>query len=204
VTPAVEELLMRHLDGELDLAGEQEALALLERSAEARAFLRDLRVVGDMVRDVADARGEGVGEVADAVMARVAAELPKGLSVVGGTAGGGGAPRRLFRGGVSPVAAWGMAGATSLAIAAAVALYLSTQPAPAPSIARSPAPTITAERQTVVAAETVPEARDPEGGASIESVDFGTHSGAIFVVATGTPVLWMNDGEPDHDRMMPL
>jgi hypothetical protein len=44
----------------------------------------------------------------------------------------------------------------------------------------------------------VAQAEDPEGGPSIESVDFGTQNGTIFMVPSGlelTPVLWMDDDD---------
>ncbi|HYP75128.1 MAG TPA: hypothetical protein VER12_04200 [Polyangiaceae bacterium] len=86
------------------------------------------------------------------------------------------------------------------------------QPAGAPSgeqAQRTPtdgstSPSATAPELSVAAVLEAVGEEPPPAPATIESVDFGSNTGEVFVVSTDsseTPVVWMpDDGEPDEDN----
>lgn len=195
--------LGRYLDGDLSAAERTEFEAWLGASPEGRTYLRELQVLGDVVRAVEEERGANAPDLADLILARVGRD--------GGAAHTAPEARGLARG--SSGVRWlrlapplGLA----LAAAAAVALFLRGPDEQGVRGASS------AVAVAVGTPETEPSARghelagssDPETGASIESVDFGAQNGTIFMVAGGadvTPVVWLVDEpEPARDRMAPL
>jgi anti-sigma factor RsiW len=184
-----EDRLMRYVDGDLD---EEQALAVeewLAQSSEARAFLRDLSLIGREVRSIAEEYGKRSGPITDDVMSRIMQE--------GGLRGGparAAAPRERRIHTVLP--AVGLA----FAAAAAVAIYLKPHHTiPVESVRNDPSATTAPEPFSATSVSSmVAQAEDPEGGPSIESVDFGAQNGTIFMVPSGpelTPVLWMDDDD---------
>jgi hypothetical protein len=108
--------------------------------------------------------------------------------------------------------------AVSLAIAAGAALLIGTQERgshefeqAAPNSSSTPAqpPSMSAAPERVALAEATPDAAELDAAAAIESVDFGSSAGSIFL-AEGegeetTPVVWLVDEpHPDPSRMEPL
>jgi hypothetical protein len=166
-------------DGELEPELSAAVRAELERDPSAQGELASLALVGELVREVHARRAKDV-DLTDSILARVRAEPPRvprpaRIDVP--------ATRRWER--VAP------AGAV-LALAAMVALfvtsYRATLPEPPPVTA---APT-GSPHPVVASVENLPsEAR--EIGVSIQSVDFGSTQGAIFMVPGGesdTMVVW--------------
>lgn len=184
---------MQYLDGELAPAETAEAERLLEDSAEARAFLEQLEGVGQVVRAVGLERAAAAPDLTDAILARVNAEVS--------SAPGGARVHFLRR-------AWAPLGAVALAAAAMAAVFLRPVPGVVPTPVQS-APVAQVESQPEVAAYSAAPA-DPEGeeeGAEIESVDFGSRAGTIFMVASGpqvTPVVWLTDEALPGSKMAPL
>jgi len=178
---AAQERLMRYVDGELD----DEEVALVERwlseSAEARVLLGDLETIRGGIRSLADERGARSGDLTGAVMARI--QRDQGVR-----------RRRIL--GIVPAVGLG------LAAAAAVVAFLRPHPGPGAAALETARVAVSQEPSmadpSTVALETA--AADPDPGASIESVDFGSQNGAIFLIASGpevTPVVWLtDDGDP--------
>jgi anti-sigma factor RsiW len=192
--------LMQHFDGELSESEAAEMERLLAESPEARALLRDFDVIGRTLRDAAEERGVAAADIADRVMAQIEAEPPRRASVV--------VPlRRRTR-----VATLAPALVLAFAAAAAVMLLVRREP-PQPLVKEDDQIAQLEELIPSAAPEPPPEAvasvdeddlDDFEPGASIESVDFGSENGTIFMVPSGpdsTPVVWMSD---DSDRMEAL
>jgi anti-sigma factor RsiW len=203
VSAPSDERLMRYFDGELEADEAREVEAWLEHSPDGKLMLVGWGRVGDAVRAIGDDVGTAGADIADAVMARID-DAPR-PSVV----------RRLKRGTRRWMAAVPAIG-LSIATAAAVAIYL-RHPAPpagapgAASVARG-APEQAVSPAVESASAVAVAATETENGASIESVDFGTIGGSIFMVPSGqssdeseTPVVWlMDDVAPDEGRMAPL
>lgn len=210
-----EERLMRYLDGEVDAAERGEIEAWLAESKDARELLEGIALVGQAVRAIGDDVGAGGDGIADAVMAGIGGG---GRVVDIGPAAERSRSRGLGRRFLNLAPALGL----GLAAAAAVVVYFRPVPTPGPA-ARSSAPTVTrALPAPVPATETSEQQPVPalgyaagEGGASIESVDFGARAGTIFMVSTGadsddsetedTPVVWlMDEVGSTKGRMAPL
>ena len=190
------ELLMRYHDGAVS---EEEAVAVEEALEHEPALLEELEAyseLGSFVRAWGEARSEQQFDIADSVMARIAAEKP--------------APARVASvHSIWPrVATWVSLGA---AIAAGSVLVVRSWSAP-PAARRSAQPAVAAEVNSAapvstavappdVSAALEEEPKDPP--ATIESVDFGQTNGTVFVVSTDsadTPVVWMpDDDQPDED-----
>jgi hypothetical protein len=175
-----DDLIDRLHDGAVDDEQARDAQALLAKEPRAAARLERLRLLGELVREVEAARNLPA-DFTDRVMDRVAAS--------------GVVPRVRPR---ARVFAGAMAG-SGLALAAAVLLWLSNQaPREAPSLApRGPEVTASAwPEPSVESADAVALAAVDAPPVSIESVDFGTTQGAIFLVsagATDTMVVWTMD-----------
>lgn len=195
--------LMELYDDEL---GPEEAAELEQRLADdpdAAAVVRGLEQVGSVLREAAEADGALADDIAVRVMACIEAE--ESASSMGAPTGAGEAP-----GGVLVTGRWRHAVpvvAGVLALAAAALL-----------VARWGAPT---HRSVIEGATAHPSAQamqprhvdKPAAGATkakpggavaadspppvaIETVDFGSHDGAIFMVSAGsdsTPVVWLTD-----------
>ncbi|MEI9936747.1 MAG: hypothetical protein WDO69_05940 [Pseudomonadota bacterium] len=189
------EQLMRYHDGELS---ETEALVVEAALEQEPALLEELEAyseLGSFVRawDQANASKLASFDVADSVMAaleppraRVHSLLPRIATWVSLSAA-------IAAGSVLVVRSWS---------AAPIA------PAGAPSgeSAEHPAPSASAsDLSTVLGAAGEEQPKPPP--ATIESVDFGSNTGEVFVVSTDsseTPVVWMPDDadtdEDDEDR----
>jgi anti-sigma factor RsiW len=217
--------VMRYYDGELSPA---EARALdwrLASDPELRRVLAGLEQIGAVVAGVAEARASAADDIAEAVMQRVGAEAsgvrPR-LAASGvrprlkGLAGGATAapaveaerpnpavPRRIW------TAAAGLAAAFLAAAAAGFAVYgMPEKEAERPVLALSARPSDWASlaRHYPAVPDSPPTERvEAIPAVAIESVDFGTRNGAIFMIpgdTTDTPVVWLVD-EPavTGDRM---
>lgn len=168
--------LMELHDGELE-PGSKEALeAEVRDNPAAQAELRGLVLLGDLVREVASSRA-APPDLADAILARTAgAPVPARRSLPG---------RRW------PRLAAPAAGMLALA-AAAVLVINSSQKAERTSQAMSVASAPALKPAASVALAARPS-EGVEAGVSIQSVDFGSTQGAIFLVPGGqseTMVVW--------------
>ncbi len=176
--------LMAYHDGELTPEEARSVAARLERDAGARARLRGIDQVGDWVRLWAEEKSRGF-DVSEQVMARVTRPRAKPAAALG---------------------RWLPAAATTLALAATVALLVtSRRPAEHAAVPRGPVSLLPSAPPTPpIAAVAAPV---PEHSVAIESVDFGEHQGAIFMVGGSqgeTPVIWLADQPPDRRRIPPL
>lgn len=176
-TPDISER-MEFFDGELS---EERARAVedhLARHPDQRAELSAWAAVGEWVRQ--DPRFQQDPDLTDAVLQRIERQR-----------GAGGREARFGR----RMGAWGLVAGGALAVAAAAAVWLGARSAPpaAPRAALPVEPVLGSAAPAPLAApvesETVP-------AVAIESIDFGTHEGAIFVVGEdATPVVWLNDDD---------
>jgi negative regulator of sigma E activity len=207
--------LMRLYDDEL---GADEAARLEQRivdDPESAAVLRGLQQVGSLLREAAAEQGAAADDIAVRVMACIDAEES--------TSGGAPleAPDNPSSSGESNVtplprrwrhAVPALAGVLALAAAAVLVFrsgavshhpagstQASTQ-AMQPQEVQKPASPAPAAAHPVVADSSPPVA--------IETVDFGSHDGAIFMVSAGqgsTPVVWLTDEPAVHGgRTKPL
>lgn len=186
--------LMSYADGELDPGREAEVEAQLRQDPHASAVVATVFEMGELVREVAEARARDAGadDIASWVMARIEQEKAGNVVVLRPASSGEPAPTRV-------VSIWPMA-VGGLAAAAAVALLVwrfagvdLVQPAPGQAVAPSTNP------ELVVASAPLPAVDyDPEPGVSVDVVDFGARTGTIFYVPsdTGTTtVVWLTDDE---------
>jgi len=182
------EQLMRYHDGELT---EAEA-RLVEEALEAEpALLEELEAYGELGRfvrawDRANASQHAAFDVTDSVLAALEPTRASVHSLL---------PR---------IATW-----VSLGAAIAAGSVLVVRSWSAPPVA--PVPAGAAEHAELTTGLPAPElsavlpGEEPKPApATIESVDFGSNTGTIFVVSTDsseTPVVWMpDDAEPDEDN----
>lgn len=177
--------LMSFHDGELDGAELAEAEALIERDPSARSELARLDVVGELVRGAHGRRALSV-DLADAVIQRVLVEVPA-RGVVHR------ARPRWQR--YAPVG-------VVLAAAAIAGLFLaSPRETPGPSAARAPSALAPSHVAAVAPQPREEPAKEPaEAGVSIQTVDFGSTQGAIFLVSAGeteTMVVWTLEDAKD-------
>ncbi len=202
------ELLMRYHDAEVSEAEARQVEAALEQAPALLEELEAYAELGCFVRASSEASAAQSFDIADSVMAAIA-PLPKPQRVV---------TRSAAR--VQPllprIATWVTLGA---AIAAGCMLVVRSWSAPASRAAHHPhaaqsesaeqAPALTSAAPDPSAAPEFAAALQAEEEpklppATIESVDFGTNTGSVFVVSTDsseTPVVWMpDDGEPDEDN----
>lgn len=190
-----QERLMRYVDGEVDAEEAELVERWLAESAEARALLRDIEALGDGVRAIAEERGSAGDSIVESVMARVANQGPVSRTRVRAIPVA--STKKARRIGAA-VPAIGLA----LAAAAAVVVYLRPHPSPVSAVRDRPSAALAPEPFSMTSSSGPAElaVAEPESGASIESIDFGTQNGTIFIVASGpnsTPVVWlMDDGDP--------
>ena len=176
---------MRLHDGELSPSERADAEARLAHDPALRAALDTVRRLSTLIHEAESSRAERAPDVSDAVMAALLGAAPTQ------------APRSSTR---APARAWprrlgAPAALAGLALAAGVAMLLTrpTEESLAPT-ARLVAPPTAAP---VYSGEPRMEALDH--GVSIETIDFGSTQGAIFLVSEGaseTMVVWTMD-EPD-------
>lgn len=193
------ELAMRFHDGELSEAEALEVEAALEARAELLEELEAYSQLGNFVRAASEhARAESAPsfDISESVMAAIAPAPPRPLARVHSLW-----PR---------VAGWVSLGA---AVAAGSLLVIRSWSAPhastrgsahdhaALAVSGSAAPSSASALQAPAEEEASEQNLGP---ATIETVDFGSNTGTVFVVSTDsseTPVVWMpDDAEPDEDN----
>lgn len=176
--------VMQYHDGETDplVAGQIEQRLVWD--PRQRAYLRSLETIGDGVRD-AVRQATPSFDLTDRIMARVAAEA------VGAAEPARGEARRH----VAPTASWhrkitvalGVGLGSTAALAAGALFWLSV----GMPLDSQPEVTVSAQALDRPSADA-----DAALGAAIESVDFGTGGGSIFMVQAGqtpTPVVWLSE-----------
>jgi len=199
------EQLMRYHDGELS---EEEARAVELSLEQEPALLEELEAyseLGSFVRawDHASASKLASFDVSESVLlalepprARVHSLLPRIATWVSLSAA-------IAAGSVLVVRSWSVAPlARPGAAASAEHAEHAGLASPSASAAELTVPELTVpELAAVLGTDGEAEATPP---ATIESVDFGSNTGEVFVVSTDsseTPVVWMpDDGEPDEDN----
>ena len=215
-----DEELMGFLDGELDEGRRAEIAAALANDGERRSKLEALGLVGELVRErvAEDERADGI---ADAVMARLEAGEPAESEVVHTRFGEKRAQRRLgsfIRSQPANQNARSVFLMAALAAAVAIGLFFWSRAGlrdlpvghggpdhrslvPPTAVAWQPGASA-AEPKWLVPATSEPMAKDEDAAAAVEvaSVDFGSHSGTVFYVSTGssqssttTAVVWVTD-----------
>ena len=227
--------LMQHHDGELD--PEQAAELEASLTDEDAAVLDGLSQLGDVIREHGDARASGADSIADDVLAKLDSDeevdgekqVAALLRVIEGGANGASpaperqrqpepqpepTPEREFRSLRQPPAAYdpkeGRAGRVFLGLSLAAAVALGIH-AIATTDYSKPEQSVASLSETVpTPATSEAEIAEPEtdlSAAAIESIDFGSQNGAIFMVSAGaetTPVVWLTDDPQSGDRMEPL
>ncbi|MEP7126002.1 MAG: hypothetical protein ABJE95_34030 [Byssovorax sp.] len=209
--------LMLFADGELD--GERVAVveAFLAHNADARHKLSSLGLVSELVRERAVASASPADDIADALMAQIAAEAG-----TNGVAHAVPAPPREIAASAKliPVAsaapraskpandnARSIFALAAVAIAAAAALMIWGRAADHHPEVASNLPAVQTEARPIVVAPPAPikvvepvADTDGEHGVEVAAVDFGARTGSIFYVPTGsaasnatTTVVWLND-----------
>lgn len=163
-------------DGELDADETARFEADLARDPELVAIVRALDRLDAELVPVLAARVQAAPDLSGPILARVRAEpVRPGMS-------------RLAR--VIPLAAAGLAAAAAAAFA--LRAPEPSQHAPIASVSQGVA--VSAAPEPVAVAQA-----DDDPGVAIESVDFGSGEGTIFMVSEGesdTPVVWLNDDGP--------
>ena len=182
------ELLMRYHDGEVS---EEEARVVEQALDQEPALADELEAyseLGSFVRAWGEANTGKQFDISESVMAAIEPPPARVHSLL---------PR---------IATWVSLG---VAIAAGSVLVVRSWSAPAAPPSRAHAPDAAAfssaavpEPEVSAALQGEEEQRLPP--ATIESVDFGSNTGTVFVVSTDsseTPVVWMpDDAEPDEDN----
>ncbi len=202
MTPS-RELLMRYLDGEVSEAEAREVESALDQEPALAEELEAYSELGSFLRAFSEVEASKPFDVSGDVMAAIEAE-PARAPVR--------APARV-QSLLPRIATWVSLGAAIAAGSVLVARSWSAPPAPSgPSAAHAP---VAAERASAAAAASAvappelaaalqAEEESKLPPATIESVDFGSNAGSVFVVSTDsseTPVVWMpDDGEPDEDN----
>ena len=209
-------LLSRYYDGELSSWEEEDLRARLEGDERAVALLASWDDLGASLCAWAESKAGHRADIAQAVVDRIH-ERPQLRLIAGGKADKiqpatppvSEAARRRERFNLR----WAAVGFFATAAAASLLLI---QAAPSkerlPSASRAVVDVVsTAAAQvglTVPERALEPVAADAEAsiGSAIEAVEFGAHSGSIFMVSAGstaTPVVWLTD-EPQGARVEPL
>ncbi|HYQ47052.1 MAG TPA: zf-HC2 domain-containing protein [Polyangiaceae bacterium] len=189
------EQLMRYHDGELSPSEARVVEAAIEQTPSLLEELDAYSELGSFVRawDQSSASKHAAFDVTESVMSALEPPRARVHSLL---------PR---------IATWVSLGA---AIAAGSVLVVRSWSAP-PVPPRSPSatqaehsglasPSASVPELSAVLAAAAEEEREPLPPATIESVDFGSNTGEVFVLSTDsseTPVVWMpDDGEPDDDN----
>jgi anti-sigma factor RsiW len=178
---------MAYADGELDEPRRAEVEAWLATARDGRAKLAALGLVGALVReDAVDRAAAGEG-IADAVMARLAqpAAAPSRP-----------ARERAPRAANDNVARIFTLAAAAVAVAAGLTIWARVEGS-APPVSHGAAtglPALTSQGAPPPTSSTPAVDGEPEVGATIAAVDFGSNAGSIFYVPSGvatTTVLWV-------------
>lgn len=213
--------LMRYFDGELSPEEAAEVERQLQRDPAARRVADELDLLGDVVRDAALERAALHDDLIDSVMARLDAETPAGPAEVRQLPTSLDAARAR-RGPVaarSPMKVAALVG-VSLALAAGAAMVLRTsRPETTELVSQRPGPSLPMpgleprdpHELAAGAADAAERAvSESSASASIETVDFGSSAGTIFLAGEEdgeetTPVVWvMDEPGPSPGRMEPL
>jgi anti-sigma factor RsiW len=215
--------LMRYFDGELSPEETAEVERQLERDPAARRVADDLDLLGDVVRNAALEQAAAHDDLIDSVMARLDAETPEAAAEVRQlpTSLDAARTRRGPVAGRSPVKVAALVG-VSLALAAGAAMVLRTnRPETTELVSQRPGasvlvPELAARGPHEIAAGAADAADAAEhaisegsASASIETVDFGSSAGTIFLAGEDgeetMPVVWvMDEPGPSPGRMEPL
>jgi anti-sigma factor RsiW len=216
-TPVSDQELMCWLDGELDETRHAEIGALVAADPELRAKVAGIGLAGELVRERIDG-DERADTVADAVMGKLGAEPEDGGKLIHAPFG---AKRRLgsfVRSEPANENARSVFVMAALAAAVAVGLFFWSRAGlkelpvghggpgrpivvPATALAWQPGASA-AEPKWLSPAPAEPAAEDEESAAAVEvaAVDFGSHSGTVFYVSSGstessttTAVVWVTD-----------
>jgi hypothetical protein len=176
-----EELVERYYDGEAGEAEAERVRELLASDAKSREQFERLGLIGSLVREAEGGR-RLPANFTDRLMERIAAEAP---------------PRRRKR-----AAAFAAATASALALAALVTLWVRVKPPSGADSRSAPIAEISAPSSAPSFGEVA--ATEPVGlPVAIESVDFGSTQGAIFLVSAGvtdTMVVWTLDEPVPHGK----
>jgi len=190
------EQLMRYHDGELPPAEARVVEAALEQDPSLLEELDAYADVGSFMRawDQTNTSKLAAFDISDSVLAAIEPPRARVHSLL---------PR---------IATWVSLGAAIAAGSVLVVRSWSAPPVPprSPSAAQAEqpglaSPSASAPELSAVLAAAAEEAHEPPPPpATIESVDFGSNTGEVFVRSTDTsetPVIWMpDDGEPDDDN----
>ena len=188
------ELLMRYHDGEVSDAEARDVEASIEQdpafAEEAEAYAE----LGSFVRAWGKASSPRQFDIADSVMAALE-QRPASLLHL--------RPPASVRSLVPRVATWLSLGA---AVAAGSVLVVRSwsAPRPKPGAAHAAPNSLVASSAAPEMSAALGEQEPRPSPATIESVDFGTNTGTVFVVSTDsseTPVVWMpDDAESEEDN----
>ena len=185
------ELVMRYFDGEVSGEEARQVEAALEQEPALMVELESYSEVAKHVRTWSAGRAQGSFDVSESVMRAIEPRQARVHSLM---------PR---------IATWLSLGAAVAAGSMLVVRSWSSahvsgarqQPPPAFVAAEQPLSSASAAAPEVSAALEEEPKLPP---ATIESVDFGTNSGTVFVVSTDsseTPVVWMpEEAESDEDK----
>ena len=189
------EQLMRYHDGELSEAEAQVVEAALEQEPALLEELEAYSELGSFVRawDQANAHKLAAFDVTESVMAAVEPPRARVHSLLPRVATWISLSAAIAAGSVLVVRSWS---AAPMAPVGAPSGASAEHAGPASPSASVP------ELAAVLGAADEEQAKPPP--ATIESVDFGSNTGEVFVVSTDsseTPVVWMpDDAEPDEDN----
>jgi negative regulator of sigma E activity len=176
-----EELVERYYDGEAGEAEAERVRELLASDAKSREQFERLGLIGSLVREAEGGR-RLPANFTDRLMERIAAEAP---------------PRRRKR-----AAVFAAATASALALAALVTLWVRVKPPSGADSSSAPVAEISAPSSAPSFGEVA--VTEPVGlPVAIESVDFGSTQGAIFLVSAGvtdTMVVWTLDEPVPHGK----
>jgi len=211
----MDDRLMLLYDDEL---GADEAALLEQRLADdpdSAAVLRGLEQVGSLLREAAEDQGAAADDIVIGVLACIdaeeSAEATGSLETPDDSGSRGESnvtplPRRWRH------AVPAFAGVLALAAAAVLVFQsgvLSHHPAgPDRASTQAMQPQQAAKRESPALPVAQPAVADSPPPVAIETVDFGSHDGAIFMVSAGqdsTPVVWLTDEPADQGgRTKPL
>lgn len=191
--------LMMYADGELEGERLLAVEAYLAGSVDAQRKVVALDVASSILRDHASEAAKPADDIADLVMAKIAAEpksAPANVVSIAAkreerAAGAAGAPRAANDG-------RHLFAIAAVAIAAAAALLLWSRGTTGPSVADNPSAAVTAPAASGEA--------DTGFGVEVAAVDFGALTGALFYVPTGTTasetttVVWISDDSAGGDE----
>ena len=194
--------LMAYADGELDDPRRAQVEAFLAVSPDAQAKLAGLRVVGDVVRELAREPASGAADVdlTDAILAHVEREALPARKRLPRVEVGAPPPRSRRSANDNAFRIFSFA-AAAVAVAAGVMIWARTEPA-APLVALgvpSRAVSIGAAPGPMPSHAAAAYEAEAEVGASIAAVDFGSNTGSIFYVPAGlamTTVVWVAETGP--------